>query len=51
VEAVVDANEPPMPGHATVKQAWNFGKALVRGQKEGWDILKTVIKDKVREVI
>jgi pyruvate dehydrogenase (quinone) len=51
VQAVVDANEPPMPGHATVKQAWNFGKALARGQKDGWDILKTVIKDRVREVV
>ncbi len=51
VQAVVDPNEPPMPGHATVEQAWKFGEALLRGQKEGWDILKTVIKDKVREVV
>ena len=50
VEAVVDANEPPMPGHATMQQAWNFAKAMVRGDKDRWDILKTVIKDQIREV-
>jgi pyruvate dehydrogenase (quinone) len=51
VQAVVDANEPPMPGHATLKQAWNFAKALVRGEKDRWAILKDVAKETVREVI
>ena len=52
VEAVVDANEPPMPGHVTMKQALHFAKALASGQqREGWDIIKTVIKNTVREVV
>jgi pyruvate dehydrogenase (quinone) len=51
VQAVVDANEPPMPGKITTKQAINFGKAILRGEKDGWEILKTVAEDKVREVV
>jgi len=51
VQAVVDASEPPMPGKITTKQAINFAKALARGEKDRWDIIKTVAEDKVREVI
>jgi thiamine pyrophosphate-dependent acetolactate synthase large subunit-like protein len=51
VEAVVDPNEPPLPGHATMEQAWHFAEALARGQKGGWDILKHVVKEKIREVV
>ena len=51
VECVIDPNEPPMPGHATTKQALEFAKSLVRGEKDRWDIIKTVIKNKIREVI
>src|SRR5204862_1891657 len=31
IEATVDPNEPPMPGHITTAQALNFVKALARG--------------------
>jgi pyruvate dehydrogenase (quinone) len=51
VQAVVDQNEPPMPGKITTEQAWRFAKALARGEKDRFDIIKTVIEDKVREVI
>src|ERR687886_1214098 len=51
VEAVVDPTEPPLPGHVTTKQAWEFAKALVRGQEDRWDIIKTVVTNTVREVI
>jgi len=51
IEAVVDANKPPLPGHVTTKQAWNFAMALARGQEDRWDILKTVAENTVREVI
>ncbi|HEY1378894.1 MAG TPA: thiamine pyrophosphate-dependent enzyme [Gemmataceae bacterium] len=51
VEATVDCNEPPMPGHATLDQAYHFAKALVRGEKYRKDIIKTVLEDKVREVV
>lgn len=48
VEATVDAHEPPMPGHVTLEQAWNFSKALVRGEKYRKDIIKTVLEDRPR---
>jgi len=51
VQAVVDANEPPMPGQATTEQAIKFGEALIKGQKEGGKILKTMLEDKLREVV
>ena len=51
VQAVVDANEPPMPGHVTLKQAWHFAKALVRGEKYSAEIIKTVLENKVKEVV
>jgi len=28
-----------------------FAEALVRGQKNGWEIIKTVMEDKVREIV
>jgi pyruvate dehydrogenase (quinone) len=51
VEAIVDPNEPPMPGQITSAQALNFAKALARGEKERFAIIKDVIADKVREVV
>jgi pyruvate dehydrogenase (quinone) len=51
VQAVVDPNEPPMPGKITTKQALHFAEALARGEKDRWDIIKTLVEDKVREVI
>jgi pyruvate dehydrogenase (quinone) len=51
VEAVVDPAEPPMPGKIKMTQALHFAEALARGQKDRWDIIKTVIEDKVREVV
>ena len=51
VEAVVDPNEPPMPGHITTEQALLFAKALARGQRHALKIIKTVAGDRLREVI
>ncbi|MGE5361480.1 MAG: thiamine pyrophosphate-dependent enzyme [Bacteroidales bacterium] len=51
IQATIDVNEPPMPGKITTEQAWEFAKALARGEKGRFDIIKTVIEDKVREVI
>ena len=51
VEAVVDPHEPPLPGKITTEQAWQFAKALARGQKDGWDLIKTVVENKIREVV
>jgi pyruvate dehydrogenase (quinone) len=51
IQAVVDANEPPMPGQVTTEQALKFAEALLKGQKEGGKILKTLLEDKLREVV
>ena len=51
VEASVDPNEPPLPGKITMDQAWQFAKALAKGQKDRWDIIKTVVENKIREVV
>ena len=51
IQAVVDPNEPPMPGKISTEMALHFGEALAKGERNRWDIIKTVLKDKVREVI
>jgi pyruvate dehydrogenase (quinone) len=51
VQALVDPNEPPMPGKATTDQAVRLAKALLRGQRDAVGIIKTIAKDKIREVI
>lgn len=51
VQAVVDPNEPPMPGKVTTEQAVKFAKSLLRGQKDAAKIFKTIAEDKIREVI
>jgi pyruvate dehydrogenase (quinone) len=51
VEAVVDKNEPPLPGKVKLNQAIHFAEALARGEKDTKEIVKTIVEDKVREVI
>jgi pyruvate dehydrogenase (quinone) len=51
VEAVVDKNEPPLPGHVKLSQAIHFAEALAKGEKDTAKIVKTIAEDKVREVI
>jgi pyruvate dehydrogenase (quinone) len=51
VQAVVDPNEPPMPGRATTDQALHLAKALLRGQKDAGKIIETIAEDRIREVI
>lgn len=51
VQAVVDPNEPPLPGNIGVKQALHFAEALAKGEKDRGKIIETIAKDKVREVI
>jgi pyruvate dehydrogenase (quinone) len=51
IQAVVDPNEPPMPGQISTEQAMKFAEALLKGQKDAWKIIKTVMEDKIREVV
>jgi pyruvate dehydrogenase (quinone) len=51
VEAVVDPFEPPMPPKIEASQAAKFAKALARGQPRRMRIAKTIIEDRVRELV
>ncbi len=51
VEAVVDPFEPPLPAAATPQQAIKFAESLIRGEPDAGKIIRTVIKDKVRELV
>jgi pyruvate dehydrogenase (quinone) len=51
IQAVVDPQEPPMPGHVTMKQAYHFAKSLIRGEKFAPEIIKTVLENKIKEVV
>jgi pyruvate dehydrogenase (quinone) len=51
IEAIVDPNEPALPGHVTMDQAWKFAESMVRGEKNRWGIFKDVVKQKIREVV
>jgi len=51
IQALVDPNEPPMPGKISTKMALRFAEALAKGERNRWDIIKTVLEDKVREVV
>jgi pyruvate dehydrogenase (quinone) len=51
VQAEIDPHEPPIPGHVTTDQAWNFARALARGEQDRWEIIKTLARNKIRELI
>ena len=51
LEALVDANEPPMPAKIKMEQARHFGEALLKGQPEGGRIALTLFRDKVSEIM
>lgn len=51
VEAVIDPMEAPLPGKITMEQAWQFAKAVARGQEDRWDLMKTLMANKIREVV
>ncbi len=46
-----DPNVPPIPPHATIEQMTNAGKALISGDPDAWDVLKTGIRQKAQEFI
>ena len=51
IEAVVDPNEPPLPGKIKPDQAIHFAESLLRGQPASREIVKTILGDKIREVV
>jgi pyruvate dehydrogenase (quinone) len=51
IEAVVDPNEPPLPAHIEFEQGLKFAEALAKGTHDAGKIMKTVMKDRIRELI
>jgi pyruvate dehydrogenase (quinone)/pyruvate oxidase len=51
IEAVVDPDEPPLPPRVTAEDMANFAKAIARGTEDRGQIVKTIFRDKVRELI
>jgi pyruvate dehydrogenase (quinone)/pyruvate oxidase len=51
VEAVVDPNEPPMPGKIKAKQALHLAESLARGTPDRGKIMATITEDKIRELV
>jgi pyruvate dehydrogenase (quinone)/pyruvate oxidase len=51
VKAVVDAFEPPLPAQVTPMQAYQFAEALVRGEPQSGEVISTVIKDQIQELV
>lgn len=51
IEAIVDANEPPLPAKVKPIQAVHFAESLAKGTKDWEKIAATVAKEKVRELV
>ena len=50
IDAQVDPYEAPMPGHINSTQAVHFAEAMVHGEKDRWNIIKTVVKNNIRRL-
>lgn len=46
-----DPNIPPIPPHATLEQMRNAATALLKGDEEGWGVIKEGLKTKARELL
>jgi len=51
VEAIVDPYEPPMPPKIKPEQALHFAEALAKGEPARGKIVKTLIEDKIKEMV
>jgi thiamine pyrophosphate-dependent acetolactate synthase large subunit-like protein len=51
LQAVVDPLEAPLPGKIKAEQAVHFAESLARGEPDAGKIIRTVMKDKIRELV
>jgi pyruvate dehydrogenase (quinone)/pyruvate oxidase len=51
IEAVVDANTPPMPAKIKAEQALHLAEALAKGTKDAGEIVKDIAGSKIRELV
>lgn len=50
-DCVVDKTEPPTPRNISFKQAVHLAESLARGEKYTKEIIKTVVENKVKEIV
>ena len=51
VDAIVDGQEPPLPAKIEFEQAKEFAISMARGEKYRSKIIKTIAKDKIKEMV
>jgi pyruvate dehydrogenase (quinone) len=49
VEAMTDPNVPPLPPHISTKEAKGLAAALVKGDPDGWDVVREAFVGKMKE--
>jgi pyruvate dehydrogenase (quinone) len=50
IQALVDANEPPLPPRITRQQALRFAETLVRGEPEKVEIAERAVREEIRQL-
>ena len=51
LEAVVDPYSPPLPANVTAEQALHFAESIAKGTPDRGKIVKTILAEKVRELV
>jgi len=51
VDAIVDPHEPPMPPKVSADQITKLATSLARGTPDALKIARTIIGDRIREII
>jgi pyruvate dehydrogenase (quinone)/pyruvate oxidase len=51
IEAVVDPFLPPLPAHIKADQALHFAESVARGTPDRGKILKSIVSEKIRELV
>jgi len=51
IEAVVDPYQPPLPANITADQVRHFAKSVAKGTPDRGKILKSILSEKVRELV
>lgn len=51
IEVVVDPYFPPMPGKIKMEQALHFAESIARGTTERGKIIKSIVGEKIRELV
>jgi pyruvate dehydrogenase (quinone)/pyruvate oxidase len=51
IEAVVDPNTPPLPAKIKAAQALHLAEAMARGEKDTAAIVKSIVGNKIRELV